>query len=266
MFIVWGRKIKRRSLGYVADYCPVCRAQHVFDLQDVRSVAHVYYLSLGAGKSVGQERRCDDCGTSFRANVASYASVSKQHLPLDQLRQQTYPNLDAALREQVALDERIRRQRLTPAERQALIRAPFAYLAAKVERRFAQTHIDAGVGMALLVLVGLVFAAAPLGKLVFPDSPELLFLIFLALGVGLVVWQVRACGSRFMTREVVPVLAKSLKPLEPTNEELGLALGELKKVKQKIGSKVRVSELLECMRTAGIAATDRESSAPLSPS
>jgi hypothetical protein len=250
MLIIWGRKIKRRRVGYVADYCPVCRAQRVFELQDVRSAGHVYYISLGRGTLLGQERRCSDCGTSFKANTASYAGVSKTQLSLEELRQRTFPNLDAATREQAALDERIRRQRLSPTERQALIRAPFVYLASKVERRFANTHIDAGVGVAFLALVGLFLAAPAALKLLPANSAPVVFLILIAVGGGLVVWQVRASGSRFMKREIVPVLAKSLGPLQPTEEEIKLVLGELKKVKQKIGWKLKASDLVEGMQTA----------------
>src|SRR5262249_33748354 len=173
-------------------------------------------------------------------------------LSLDELRQQTFPNLDAATREQAALDERIRRQRLSPTEREALIRAPFVYLASRVERRFANTHIDRGVAVAFLVLVALFMAAPAAMKLLPADSAPVVFLIALAVGAGLVVWQVRASGSRFMTREIVPVLAKSLKPLQPTEEEIRLVLGELKKVKQKIGWKLKASELVECLQTAAL--------------
>jgi hypothetical protein len=252
MFIVWGRKIKRRTAGYVADYCPVCRAKRVFELQEVRSASHVYYVSLSRGQLVGHERRCAECGTSFKANPAGYASVSKVRAAIEELQRQTHPGLDAASKDQVALDERIRRQRLTPAERHNLIRAPFIFLSPQVERRFAATHIDAGVAVALLAAIALLLLAAPVGKLFLPDSPEILFLVFLALGIGLVVWQVIASGSRFMKREIVPVLAKSLQPLQPTREEIELVLGELRKVKHKIGRKLRAAQLLESLQTSPI--------------
>lgn len=252
MFIVWGRKIKRRTAGYVADYCPVCRAKRVFELQEVRSAGHVYYISLSRGQLTGHERKCDECGTSFKANPAAYASVAGARSPLDELQRLTYPNLDAAIKDQVALDERVRRQRLTPAERQSLIRAPFVFLSPKVERRFAATHVDAGVGLAVAGAVALLLLAAPLGKMFRADSPEILLLVFLAAGTGLVVWQVIASGSRFMRREIVPVLAAALKPLHPTLEEIELVLAELRKVKHKIGRKLRAAELLRSLQASPI--------------
>lgn len=248
MFIVWGRKIKRRTAGFVADYCPVCRAKRIFALQEVRSAGHVYYISLSRGQLVGHERSCAECGTAFKAHPATYASVARAPALLDELERLTHPNLDAAIKDQVELDERIRRQRLTPAERQNLIKAPFVYLSPRVERRFAATHVDAGVGFALAAAVALLFLAAPAGKLLMPDSPEILFLVSLVAGIGLIVWQVIASGSRFMTREIVPVLVRALQPLQPTREEIELVLRELKKIKHKIGRKLRVAELLESLQ------------------
>lgn len=152
----------------------------------------------------------------------------------------------------MALDERIRRQRLTPAERHSLIRAPFVFLSPRVERRFAATHLDAGVGLALAAAVGLLFLAPPVGRRLLPDSPEILFLVFLAVGIGLVVWQVIASGSRFMTGEIVPVLVKSLRPLQPTEQEIELVLSELRKVKHKIGRKLRATELVASIQMSPI--------------
>jgi hypothetical protein len=252
MFIVWGRKIRRRRLGYVADYCPMCRAQRVFTLESIKSVRHVYYVSLGSGQLLGHERRCEECGTSFKANPATYASVSKTQLSLDELRQATYPNLEAATREQVALDERIRRQKLSATERAALIKAPFLYLAARVERRFAATHVDAGVGLALAGALALLALAPVVTHWAPPDSALPVFLGALGLGAALVIWQVIASGPRFMRREIVPVLARALKPLQPTREELELVLGELKRVKQQIGRKLRAAELLESLQPGAI--------------
>jgi hypothetical protein len=248
MFIIWGRKLTRRRAGYVADYCLICRAQRSFELDEVRSVKHLYYLSLGAGQILGYERKCTHCGTAFNANTGAYAGVSKALVQFEELKRVTFPNLDAATKAQAALEERIRRERLTPAERRALIEAPFVYLSPKVERRFAATHIDKEIAMALAGAIGLLIVAPAVGKWLFPDSPELMFVVFLALGAGLVVWQVIASGTRFMQREIVPVLAQSLKPLHPTRQEIDAVLGELRKVKQIIGRKLTGSGLLEQMQ------------------
>ena len=94
MFIVWGKKIVYRKVGHVADFCPICRKVQPFELKRVGSAGHVYYVSVGEGELVGYERTCKECGTVFRAEPTTYASVSKTLAPLADLVRQTYPNIE----------------------------------------------------------------------------------------------------------------------------------------------------------------------------
>jgi hypothetical protein len=247
MFIAWGRKLVRRKLGYVADFCPVCRAQRVFGLLAIRSVRHFNYISLGRGDDVGYERTCDTCRTPYQANVATYASVSKKLASLEEIKTSTYPSLDAATKDRLALEDRVRtgRQRLTPAERFAWIKAPFMFLSARVERRFANVHLDKEVGFSLLGLVVLVMVVPPVARAFLPDSLEMVALVTCGVGFTVVIWQFIAAGPRFMRREILPVLAMSLKPLQPTREELESVVGEIKQGTHKIGRKVSVPQLVE---------------------
>jgi len=41
MFIVWGKKIVYRKLGFVADFCPICRGPRAFELKRVGSASHL---------------------------------------------------------------------------------------------------------------------------------------------------------------------------------------------------------------------------------
>jgi SepF-like predicted cell division protein (DUF552 family) len=50
-----------------------------------------------------------------------------------------------------------------------------------------------------------------------------------------------------MRRQIVPVLASSLKPLRPTEKELQSVLAELKQVRNKMGAKLVLSDLQEHM-------------------
>src|SRR5258706_9118781 len=44
MFIIWGKKRVTKSLGYVADFCPLCRDVRTFELVRVGLAGHIYYL------------------------------------------------------------------------------------------------------------------------------------------------------------------------------------------------------------------------------
>jgi hypothetical protein len=76
-----------------------------------------------------------------------------------------------------------------------------------------------------------------------PDQAEVGVLVAMGLGASLVVWQIAMSGSRFMRRQVVPVLAQCLQPLQPTPGELQAVMAELKTLKHKMASKLKLPEL-----------------------
>jgi hypothetical protein len=245
MFIVWGKKLVYRKIGYVADFCPICRAIKPFELKRVGSASHVYYVTAGEGQLVGYERTCKECDVSFRAEPTAYASVSKTLTPLDELRTQTFPNIDQALRDRLALEKRVQSDpmSLSPDERRALIRSPFLLLSPKVERRFASTHIDKEVGLSLVAGLALLLVVPALTHAVAADARDKLELICIVLVIVLVVWQGTLSSRRFMRRQVIPVLAGTISPLKPTESELKSVLAELKQLKHKIGTKLKLPDL-----------------------
>lgn len=252
VFIVWGRKITRRPLGYVADFCGVCREPRPFKLARLDSVGHVYHISLGGGKPVGHERTCTKCGTFSAATLADYASVARSAPSFEALKQETNPGLDEAVAERLALEERARiaPHLLSQAERIGLIRTPFLLMSPKVEKRFASTHIDLGVVLAFCAAIGLCIAAPAITNAFAPDSTDRAVLVALAIGAVLVIWQFMAAGSRFMRKEILPTLAKSLAPLKPSEAEIGQTMLEFHRAGHKIGIKLKVSEVVESTRTA----------------
>lgn len=256
MFIFWGRKLVYRKQGYVADFCPICREPRAFQLKRVGSASHVYNISFGEGQLVGYERTCQTCRTSMKAEPSTYASVAKTCAALPELQAQTFPNLPTVLRVRLALEDQVRNapESLTPEDRRALILNPFLVLSPKVERRFSVTRFDAKAGLSILAAIALmilgpilVIAVAPEAK----DASDISIPLFIALAVALVVWQVIAGGRRYMLREIVPVLARTLAPLSPTRAEIDAALQELRQAKHKIARKLRVDDLLAHQELAG---------------
>lgn len=253
MFIVWGKKIVYRKLGFVADFCPICRGPRAFEVKRVGSASHVYYISAGEGELVGYERVCQDCGTALNADPGAYAAFSKVCAPVPDLVKQTFPAMPQVLQERLALEEKVRHAPalLSQEERRALIRTPFVLLSPKVEKRFSSsTHIDKEVGMSLLAALLLLVFGPALGTAVAPDASDIAVLASLGMGVVLVGWQMALSGRRFMRRQVVPVLARSLRPLRPSEEELGMVLGELRQVRNKMGTKLVLSDLQEGMQAS----------------
>ena len=245
MFIVWGRKVVRRKLGSVADFCPVCRNLGPFTLNVVRRVSHVYYIPLGRGDVLGHERTCQECRTPYQAKDTTYLQVARRRLPFEELKRVTYPTLDAAARDRLELEDRVRngRLKLSSADRFAWIKAPFMYLSPRVEWRFASTHIDKEVGLAIIATLALPFVVGNVTRAYFPDvSPQATAISFCT-GLSVVIWQLIGSGSRFMRREIIPVLARSLAPLQPTQQELEAVIHEIRQGTHKIGRKVKLEQI-----------------------
>ena len=78
---------------------------------------------------------------------------------------------------------------------------------------------------------------------VWPKAQGEAFVACLVLAAALVVWQGAGSSRRFLSRSVIPALATALRPLRPGEEELRAALEELKQQGQKLGRKLRLSDL-----------------------
>jgi hypothetical protein len=247
MFIVWGRKVVRRKLGYIADFCPVCRELRPFTLNVVRRVSHVYYIPLGRGDELGHDRTCQECRTLYQAKDTTYLQVARRQMPFEELKRVTHPTLDAVIRDRLELEHRVRngRLKLSPADRFAWIKAPFMYLSPRVEWRFASTHIDKEVGLAIIATLVLPFVVGNVTSAYFPDVTPQATAISICAGLSVIIWQLIGSGSRFMRREIIPVLARSLAPLQPTQQELEAVINEIRQGTHKIGRKVKPEQVLE---------------------
>lgn len=173
--------------------------------------------------------------------------MAKKQAPLPELVAQTFPDFQTAWADRLALEEQVwSSPMLVPAEqRKSLLLESFLALSPKVEKRFASTQLDKEVGFAVLGTIGLLVALPALTRAVAPDQAEAALLVALGIGIVLVIWQIAVSGRRFMRRDVVPVLVKSLNPLRPRKEEIAGILAELKSHGHKMGAKLKLADLLQ---------------------
>jgi len=255
MFIYWGTKSKVRDLGYVADFCFICRCPRPFVVQRVGMASHLYGISMGEGKLVGFNRTCVECKSSFKADPASYTKIATKVSPLQSLQAHTFPNLESIWRDRMALETRIQESLsgLTPEVRNKLIREPFLLLSPKVERLSQTMHIDKQVGFAVLAAIVVGVLVANVVPLFFPDDEAFGVLIGGVAGVAWVIWNLATSSTRKVRREVAPVVATSLKPLEPTAAELNAVLSELRGQGRKIGSRLKAEDVDPKARTLVVA-------------
>jgi hypothetical protein len=251
MFIVWGTRRTERILGYVADFCPVCRETRAFRLVRVGLVSHIYYISFGSGKHVGHLMHCEECASSFDTDATRYVTFEKQRpVHLSELVQTTFPTLQTAYATQLAQEAEIRRapRALSPAQRAPLLVEPFRLLHGTVEARYANgTQMDkpAGIGcLATTVLTIGIVAIAIYLKGTLSDNVLIAVTTIACLGGLYTFIQLCFAPGRFLRRQVIPQLARALDPLQPDESELTETLKKCRDIGWKIGSKMKPRQIL----------------------
>src|SRR5436190_20003482 len=162
---------------------------------------------------------------------------------------ETFPNLREVCAERLKLEERIMRTpgSFSPAERNSLLMEPFTLLNPMVERRFANsTEMDrkSGLGCIGTILVG---GGLFFGSLAFsgPTEDKILVAAAIFFGAGTIytLVQLHLGPGRFFRAQVLAPLLKSLKPLQPTREEIAACIDRCKTLGLKIGKVAKPNEL-----------------------
>lgn len=250
MFIVWGKKVVHRKVGYVADYCPLCREPSAFLLHRVGVAGHVYYISFGEGQLAGYERTCQGCQTKSKAEPSRYSATPSKYTGVEDLCLKTFPDLREAYAERLSLEDKAKSAPalLSTEERRKLIGQPFVVLSPLVEARYARKPVDKETMLSLLATVVLLVLTYRMVNAMAPAAVYPAMLTVGILGACLVAWQGVTAGRRFIKRKIVPLLTRSLHPLNPTEQEIQEVLAEFRRLRHKIGSKVKPVDLMRVTR------------------
>jgi hypothetical protein len=81
MFIVWGKKAVYRKIGFVADFCAMCRTVKPFEIKRIGMAGHVYYITSGEGELLGYQRTCLSCKTAVDTDPNGYTAIEKSSCP-----------------------------------------------------------------------------------------------------------------------------------------------------------------------------------------
>ena len=240
MIFVWGRKPVYTHAGYVADYCPVCRAARAFSVQRIGMAWHVYYITVSKGELAGYQRTCCDCGMVLPVEVGHYTQLSAEQLPLVQLEQTTNPHLSIRHADALAAAARLREAPLLldASERRRQIDAALRLQADALDEYEATTKLDREVWWS--IAGAFAFCAAVLAALrqQAPENMDNGFIIAFFLGLGAVAWQLSQMGERFLQRAILPKLARSLAPLQPSPADLDEAFERLRAQGRKLGKRL----------------------------
>ena len=242
VFIVWGTKIKKKRLGYVADCCPVCNDVRRFELRRVGAASHLYYISFGQGRMLGHEAACCSCSTTLEVNADRYQAVERSAAAnLEALVATTNPSVPTILGERLAALERARDG--SSEERSALLREPFLLLNVMIEQQMRDRKLSKAGKWTCWSTIALLVVLAMIGANGGPRWAGIAVgLVFAAAFFVTLAFMATHMGS-FVRREVYPKLALALEPLRPSVEELDQLTSNLKGLGLRVGKKVKAARL-----------------------
>ena len=248
MFVIWGSKRIEKSLGYVAEYCPICRKINEFQVFKVNTVSHIYYISLGEGNLLGYIGKCEQCGTKRQVDAIKYRNLEKQaHTNIETLVINTNPNVRNENAVRIEIDNQINEKAIIqPKDREVLIREPFLLLEHNVVERYKNVNIDkeSTIGCVAAIILPIIYLCV---ATIFIKYIEDYFcggaLLIATIGVVYTFIQLALARKRYVTREIIPQLARTLKPLNPSQNEIQKCLEFLKQRGLRIGKEIKFEKL-----------------------
>ena len=197
---------------------------------EVRSYPHIYYITAGMGRTEGFLRECEGCGLVLDASAAEVAaSIRDRHANLDELAEKTAPNFDRVWADRLQFERQVATGTTSPEVRAGAILEPFLLLNPALEGRNSSTHFDTVSGVVILISLGAViaflFLVAPHPGTLFGYDRTVVGLLAVAL-TGLIASGLAMLNDlgRYARKCVLPSLARSLKPLDPSGVELAQCL------------------------------------------
>jgi hypothetical protein len=255
MFIVWGTKVVRAARGRMADFCRLCRDFRAHRVAEVQSVGHIYYIPLGRRKRHGFEKTCEACGLNHSTTPeAGPPALSRdRHADLEQLLAETNPQARLVWADRLAFEQRARSGVLTPEERRAALVEPLLLTNSMLESRTATTQFDgaSSVGCVGTIVAGIVVGIV--AREVVRASSDSAAVAALAVAGVLAVFTLillATDGRRYTRRVLLPIVVRSLRPLQPSEEEIETTLGDLKSRGVKIGKTLKPSQVVDALSFA----------------
>lgn len=93
MIIIFGSKVRYKTLATGQFYCPQCKTTRDYELRHARNWFSVYFIPIIPLNEVGQFVTCRTCGTNFPKEVLSMPLPS--NTPLDRLVREAQTDLDS---------------------------------------------------------------------------------------------------------------------------------------------------------------------------
>jgi len=249
------RRVEKRE-GRVADFCPICREIQAFDFFRVSKVLQVAEISVDEGELLGHFIRCVRCSFQSWVRRERFASVApRDNAPLESLIGTTFPAVRALYAERLQWETLVRRSRPLDAKvRRTLLQEPFTLISPMVREHFSgKTPLDWPSGLGCLGTIGLAAAALIIAIVYGKGGPVadrwmLIALIVGAVGTTVTLYQFYRRPFRYLRRRLLPMLAKALRPLKPSRDEVDHCLAECHQQSLAISKQVKTSDVWKCLQ------------------
>ena len=253
MFIVWGTKVVRKKLGRMAEYCPMCRSPRAFLLQSIETVGHLYYIPLGSRTLQGYSKACENCGLALEVFEGDLESTIKgRGVSLDELTEAASPPVAQRIQKRLAWDQQIKERKLDPAAHRELLQEPFVIAETLYQSRSSQTNLDKASGLGCFLSIVIPVLILVLMPKIWTGDDQGFLVVGLVAGLlaTLTLFLLATDGRRYVKRTLVPMIVRSLLPMNPTKQELEETLEMLKEAGFKIAKRVDATQISEALRTA----------------
>ncbi|PWF42430.1 hypothetical protein [Massilia glaciei] len=244
--LIWGQRKVYRKKGYVADFCLNCRGIDAHKIDRVGLAFHLYYFTFTEGALRYHRRTCATCKTVSETDVDVYSGFHPTPAPLDVLLENTYPDLNEVVATRLSLELKVLHTpgQLTAQERQAVLFDAFLALSPKVERHYESIRFDLVTILSIVSSIVLLMFVPDTARLIAPDYEGEIMIGAIAVVALFICFQLYRSGGRFMQKKIIPQVADAIRPLRPGDDELRFILETLKQHKHKMGSKLKMKELI----------------------
>jgi len=250
MFIVHGQKKIEKRLGWVADFCPICRRPTACQLIRLNVASHLYLVSLGEGKPVATLVECAECHTRTATEALRHTGIEKKRpADLADLMAKTFPAMPEQYASRFAIEAAIRDdpKSLEPAVRRQMLCEPFELLEPALTTRAHSSVVDFQTGLGCFGTMALGLASPFLVHYLVPvpaqDAALIVVLVMLGIGILYTLIQSNLGIGRYVRKFTLANLVRALGPLKPELSELQSILGACKQRKMTIGKRVKADAL-----------------------
>ena len=92
MIIIFGNKVRYKTVGIGQFYCPQCKMQRDYELHQARNWFAMYFIPVFPLNQIGEFVTCQTCRTDFQQDVLSMPIPP--NTPLDRFAREAQADLD----------------------------------------------------------------------------------------------------------------------------------------------------------------------------